>query len=157
VLEHAQKHYEETWIHRPRRSLAGNTPVDAAAIRAAQSISAASFSSCRIVPRGGMISNYDFDRLRRKLGLLARQRDAGGSRREAGGVRYSARSTSPRWATAELAGLNAASLSDEQLEHGLSSGGQARCRGAGAHFADSWSHGRSQPQNMRSLPVVFAI
>ncbi len=31
VLAHAQKHYEEMWIHKPRRSLAGNTPVDAAA------------------------------------------------------------------------------------------------------------------------------
>ncbi len=31
VRTHAQKHYEEMWIHKPRRSLAGNTPVDAAA------------------------------------------------------------------------------------------------------------------------------
>jgi tetratricopeptide (TPR) repeat protein len=29
VLGHTQRYYEETWIHRPRRSLAGNAPVDA--------------------------------------------------------------------------------------------------------------------------------
>src|SRR5207237_352248 len=30
VVAHAQRYYEETWPHQPRRSLAGNAPIDAA-------------------------------------------------------------------------------------------------------------------------------
>ncbi|HTU23020.1 MAG TPA: tetratricopeptide repeat protein, partial [Gemmataceae bacterium] len=69
IQEHVQKHYEETWIHKPRRSLSGNTPIDAAAHPALRKHLRGVIQFIQDCARASTIGNYDFDHLRRKLGL----------------------------------------------------------------------------------------
>jgi tetratricopeptide (TPR) repeat protein len=139
VLEHAQKHYEETWIHKPRRALSGNTPLDAAAHPTLRKHLRGVIQFIQDCARGGMIANYDFDRLRRKLGLL-------------GGTGVSPVSTPTgetpvppgtptldiaNMGTAELAGLNPANLSDQQLEHAYQAAVKLDAEELAANFAKS--------------------
>jgi tetratricopeptide (TPR) repeat protein len=105
VAEGFQQYFEDNWIHRPLRSLGGAPPVDAAGhpplrkklrgvIEFLQQCAQASAQP------------YDFDRLRRKLGLL-------------GEPERSSTGSEPDIATmgaAELAGLSPEALADEQLE-----------------------------------------
>ena len=102
VLEHVQKHYEETWIHRPRRSLSGNTPVDAAAHPTLRKHLRGVIQFVQDCARGGMIADYDFDRLRRKLGLLESADRRSRRRPHRRDVRlqrvgWTPPTTSPRW------------------------------------------------------------
>ena len=69
VAEHAQRYYEETWIHQPRRSLAGNTPIDAAAHGNLRKKLRGVVEFIQDCATGSLMAGYDFDRLRRKLGL----------------------------------------------------------------------------------------
>jgi tetratricopeptide (TPR) repeat protein len=110
VAEHAQRYYEETWIQQPRRSLAGNTPIDAAAhgnLRKKLRGVVAFIQDCAA---GSLMAGYDFDRLRRKLGLTDAPAEPARSASEGNGPDVSAMSA------AELAGLKVESMTDEQLE-----------------------------------------
>ncbi len=80
-----------------------------------------------------MIANYDFDRLRRKLGLLA----AVGDRPSATGQQPTADSGLPiaDMGTAELAGLNAADLTDDQLERAYQTSVKLDAEELATHFA----------------------
>jgi tetratricopeptide (TPR) repeat protein len=142
VLDHVQKHYEETWIHKPRRALSGNTPLDAAAHPQLRKHLRGVVQFIQDCAHGGMIANYDFDRLRRKLGLLD-----GGS----GGTGVSPVQASPTGETpvppktydldiaamgsAELAGLSAANLSDEQLQQAYQAAVKLDAEELAANFA----------------------
>lgn len=72
LQEHMRKYFEEKWIHRPRRDLAGTTPLDAVGhpllrkklLGAIQFIEDCADTSGRKLP-------VDMDRVRRKLGLAA--------------------------------------------------------------------------------------
>jgi tetratricopeptide (TPR) repeat protein len=121
VLEHVQKHYEETWIHKPRRALSGNTPLDAAAHPVLRKHLRGVIQFIQDCAKGGMIANYDFDRLRRKLGLIRAgnvsdgmtgEKPAPPSVADACGSSVDIASMG----TAELAALNSTNLSDEHLE-----------------------------------------
>jgi tetratricopeptide (TPR) repeat protein len=101
VREHVQRYFEETWIHRPLRSLAQVPPVDAAGhgnLRKRLRGVIQFLQDCA----AGEVQAYDFDRLRRKL--------AGTEAPEAAAPEFSALST------AELAALPVESLADEQVE-----------------------------------------
>lgn len=138
VLEHVQKHYEETWIHRPRRALSGNTPLDAAAHPTLRKHLRGVIQFIQDCAKGGMIANYDFDRLRRKLGLLAPPsairsplpaEHTGGQRAADSGQRIA------EMGTAELAALSSTNLSDEQLEQAYQTAVKLDAEELAANFA----------------------
>jgi tetratricopeptide (TPR) repeat protein len=130
VLEHIQKYYEDTWVHQPRHALLGNTPIDAAASPRLRKRLLGVIRFIEECARGTPVGDYDFDRLRRKLGL---------------GVAASAPSAAPTAAgvaadvsvmgTAELAGLDAAALSLEQLEQAYQAAQKLDAQELATHFA----------------------
>jgi tetratricopeptide (TPR) repeat protein len=104
VEEGFETYFEDTWIHRPLRSLGGVPPVDAAG-----------HGPLRRKLRGvieflqqcaqATAQPYDFDRLRRKLGLLEPAATGPAAGPDIGAM-----------GAAELAGLSAEGLPDEQLD-----------------------------------------
>jgi tetratricopeptide (TPR) repeat protein len=108
VLEHTQRYYEDTWIHRPLRTLGGVPPVDAAAqpVLKKKVLGAIQWiQDCAIITPS---RDYDFDRLRRKLGLKE------GAAAAAPGVSGAPDITA--MGAAELAGLPVDGLPEDQLE-----------------------------------------
>jgi tetratricopeptide (TPR) repeat protein len=125
VLEHAQKFYEDTWVRRPRRSLAGNTPVDAVGSPKLRKQLRGVIDFIEQCARVGVLVGYDFNRLRRKLGLLqAPPTPEGQVPQDLGALGAS-----------ELAGLDAQKLSDEQLEQAYQSAHRLDAQELAAHFA----------------------
>src|SRR5262249_25208448 len=107
VREQVQKYFEDVWIHRPLRSLGSVPPVDAAGHGTLRKKLRGVIQFLQDCTRGAQ--PYDYDRLRRKLGLLppaAAPAESGGS----APVDISALSA------AELAALQVAALSDAQVE-----------------------------------------
>jgi hypothetical protein len=100
-----QRYLEETWIRKPLRSLNQTAPIDAAghSLLRKRLLGVLIFlQDCAAI----IGSAYDFDRLRRKLGLLAPASAGGGSAvLDIGAM-----------GAAELAGLNVDALPDDQLE-----------------------------------------
>ncbi len=153
VRDYAQKHYEETWIHKPRRSLSGNSPVDAAAHPVLRKLLRGVVQFLQDCARGGMIASYDFDRLRRKLGLLE------------GGTAVSPVQTGETpvppgaaaldiagMGAAELGGLSAATLSDEQLEQAYQAAVKLDAGELAAHFAKSLVSRPPRPDHTDRFP-----
>src|SRR5262249_30767263 len=70
VLAHAESYYEDAWVHKPRRSLSGNTPLHAAAHSKLRKKLVGVTQLIEDCAQAGFLAGYDFDRLRRKLGLL---------------------------------------------------------------------------------------
>jgi hypothetical protein len=104
MQKHLERHFEEVWIHRPLKSLGSVPPVDAAGhanLRKKLRGVVEFLSECAAVGQ----QPYDFDRLRRKLGLLAGGPAVDGTGRDMGAL-----------GAAELAGLAADSLSEEELD-----------------------------------------
>jgi tetratricopeptide (TPR) repeat protein len=129
ILAHAGTFYEEKWIHQPRRSLSNIAPVDAvgsAKLRKKLRGVIEFLSQCA---KGGMLASYDFDRLRRKLGLLSTV---------AASV-PAAPGTVPGDISAlgagELSALKPESLSDEQLEQAYQTAHRLDAGELTAHFA----------------------
>src|SRR5262249_35504276 len=104
--DHAAHFFEDVWVHRPLRSLYPLPPVDAAGgstLRKKLRRVVQFQQECASL--GGRAS-YDFDRLRRKLGLAADgPAPASEGAPDIGGM-----------SAAELSGLKIETLSDEQLE-----------------------------------------
>jgi tetratricopeptide (TPR) repeat protein len=71
MREHAQQYFEETWIHRPYRGLAGVPPIDAAGSAKLRKRLRGVIQFHQDCAAGTAPRLYDFDRLRRKLGLDA--------------------------------------------------------------------------------------
>ena len=121
VVEHAQRYYEETWIHQPRRSLAGNTPIDAAGHANLRKKLRGVVQFIQECAAGSLLGGYDFDRLRRKA-RPGRGRDGRAPTPTLPHLRARAgRGAAPTadvsaMSAAELGGLNVESLTDEQLE-----------------------------------------
>ncbi len=109
MLDKARQHYEEVWIHRPLRSLAGNTPLDAAGQPVLRKKLLGVIQFLQDCAANGILSDYDFGGLRHKLGLTA------GPAPEARPVAVAVIDPTAM-NTGELAALNVDSLSDEQLE-----------------------------------------
>jgi tetratricopeptide (TPR) repeat protein len=128
ALAYAQRFYEETWIHRPLRSLSGNTPVDAAGFPKLRKKLRGVIQFIQDCARTGMIAKYDFDRLRRKLGLLE-----GAAAPAAPGA--AAPQDIPAMGAAELGQLNVEGLSQEQLEQAYQAAQKLDAGDLAAHFA----------------------
>jgi len=109
VRDNVQRYFEDTWIHRPLKSLSGTAPIDAAGQPTLRKklLGVVQFlQDCA----AGPAQAYDFDRLRRKLGIL------GG---EAPTSPVAAAETSPpidSMSAAELSALQLDALTPEQLD-----------------------------------------
>jgi tetratricopeptide (TPR) repeat protein len=107
VKEHVESYYEGAWTQKPRRSLSGNTPVDAVGYPVLRKKLRGVIQFIQDCAGNLLTTGYDFDRLRRKLGLL----DGDVAPRLAQpGAEVSA------MGAGELASLDAEMLSDEHLE-----------------------------------------
>jgi tetratricopeptide (TPR) repeat protein len=144
ILDHASRFYEDTWIHRPRRSLNNIAPVDAAgAIRLRRKLLGviAFVEQCA---RGGMLAEYDFNRLRRKLGLI--------SAAPAAVTASSAVSDVSAMGTAELAALKPEALADEQLEQAYQAAHRLDANELAANFASALVARPVQPDRPDRYP-----
>jgi tetratricopeptide (TPR) repeat protein len=103
----AAAYFEETWIHRPLHSLSGVPPVDAAGHRTLRKKLLGVIQFLQDCAAGGIVQTYDFDRLRRKLGLQ------GGAPAPSPGVPAA---DIGALGAAELAALPVAELPEGQLE-----------------------------------------
>jgi tetratricopeptide (TPR) repeat protein len=128
VLDHASRFYEETWIHRPRRSLNNIAPVDAVGSPRLRRKLLGIIAFLQQCAQGGMLAEYDFDRLRRKLGVTTAVPAAAG-RAPAPSADVSA------MGAAELAALKPEALADEQLEQAYQAAYRLDANELAAHFA----------------------
>jgi tetratricopeptide (TPR) repeat protein len=129
IAEYAGKYFEETWIHKPLRSLSGVPPIDAAGHRTLRKklLGVIQFlHDCAVL---GILKEYDFDRLRHKLGLTTPGAGAGTTAPQATGPDVSAMSA------AELAALPVDALSDEQLEKAYQAAQKLDAREVSGAFA----------------------
>jgi tetratricopeptide (TPR) repeat protein len=132
VAEHIQKYYEDTWVHQPRRSLIGNTPVDAAASPRLRKRLAGVIRFIQDCAHGTPVGDFDFDRLRRKLGLGGAPPATAGATPPTGVAADVA-----AMGTAELAALDASALSLEQLEQAYHAAQKLDAQELAAHFAQA--------------------
>ncbi len=131
VLEHIRKFYEDTWIHKPRRAaLAGNSPVDAAGHAKLRKKLLGVIQFVEDCSKSGIVGMYDFDNLRRKLGLIAGA-PATAAATPADGVTADI----PAMAAGELASLPLDKLSDEQLEQAFQAAQKLDAEELTANFA----------------------
>jgi tetratricopeptide (TPR) repeat protein len=128
VRDHAAKYYEEVWVHKPRRSLAGNTPLDAAGLPRLRRRLLGVIQFIEECAKDGFIATYDFNHLRRKLGLL--EAPSGPAPAAEGGP-----TNIPAMGAAELAALKADALTVEQLEQAYQTAQKLDAEELTAHFA----------------------
>jgi tetratricopeptide (TPR) repeat protein len=160
---HAQNFFEEVWVHRPLKSLGGNTPLDAVGskLMRKRTFGAVKFvEDCftGIVPHKRVgtaavpIQVYDFDRLRHKLGLEYVAADppkvtvpadppvqANGRREPAGAVppKPAAKREISAMNAAELAALDVAAASAEELEQAIRAAVKLDARELAVAFAQA--------------------
>jgi tetratricopeptide (TPR) repeat protein len=125
IKENAQKYFEETWIHKPLRSLGGSPPIDAAGHAALRKKLRGVVRFVQDCTAGNALRIYDFDRLRRKLGLLDTP-----AAPEGGAVPDISALGAP-----ELAALSPESLAEEQLEQAFRAALQLDARDLAGRFA----------------------
>jgi tetratricopeptide (TPR) repeat protein len=128
MREHAQQYFEETWIHRPYRGLAGVPPVDAAGSAKLRTRLRGIIQFHQDCAAGTAPRLYDFDRLRRKLGLDG----------AAPAVTTTAAAPSTDVAgmgAAELAALNPADLAGTPLEQAFRTAMQLDAQELASRFA----------------------
>jgi tetratricopeptide (TPR) repeat protein len=126
VLDYAQGYFEEQWIRHPLKALAGNAPVDAAGHRTLRKKLLGVIQFLQDCAAIGVLKDYDFDRVRRKLGL---REGAPAPRAEGTAPDVSSMSA------AELSGLSVDSLSDEQLEKAYQAAQKLDAAELTGHFA----------------------
>ena len=121
------RYYEDTWIHRSLKSLGNVPPIDAAgsSILKKKLLGAIRFQE-EIANRPGAPIAYDFDRLRRKLNLVAGAPAAVAASVDIGAM-----------GAAELAGLTIDKLDDGQLETAYRTATQVDAKELAAKFAEA--------------------
>jgi tetratricopeptide (TPR) repeat protein len=116
LRESAERFFEDTWIHRPCRSLSGIAPADAVGsprLRKKVRGIVQFIEECA----HGSLPGYDFNRLRRKLNLLPVAPAPGAAPAPAtGGTPAAAVGDVSALGAGELSALDVGSLSDEHLE-----------------------------------------
>lgn len=125
MRKHHEAYFEEKWIHQPRKSLNQIPPVDAAGhagLRKKLKGIVQFIQECAV---SSPAKDYDFDRLRRKLGLLDDAAPA------AAGPEIGSMST------AELAGLSVEQLTDESLEQAYQAALKLDAREVAGKFAQA--------------------
>lgn len=141
--DHAARFFEDTWVKRPRRSLSNIAPVDAVGsprLRRKLSGIIDFLQQCSAVNAPKI---YDFDLLRRKLGLVAGPAAPVG---EAGDI--------PAMGAAELSALKPDALADEQLEQAYQTAYRLDAQEIAAHFAQALVARTPQPGKGDRFPYV---
>ncbi len=144
LREHVQHYLEESWIHRPLHSLNNVPPIDAAGhpLLRKQLLGVVQFMQdcARGAPAG-----YDFDRLRRKLGLL---NGAAAAPAEVGTAPLDIEAMN----AAELAALQPETLTDEQVEQAYRVAQKLDARELAGHFARTMIGRAPQPERPDHFP-----
>ena len=132
AVEHAGRYYEETWVNQPRRSLAGNTPLDAVGHANLRKKLRGVVQFIQECAAGSLLGGYDFDRLRRKLGLI----EGGAAAPTSAPAVASGAPTADvsAMSAAELGGLIAESLTDAQLEQAFHAAQKLDAGDLASHF-----------------------
>jgi hypothetical protein len=124
VREGIERYFEEEWLHRPLKSLGSVPPIDAAGhsvLRKKLLGTVLFFQECAVLAR----LPYDFDRLRRKLGLLGAPAVA-----EAGQAQEI-----PAMSAEGLAGLVVEKLSESELDQAFQTALKLDARELAGKFA----------------------
>jgi tetratricopeptide (TPR) repeat protein len=148
VQEHIRKYFEETWLHQPRRALSGNTPVDAAGHTRLRKKLAGVIQFLQDCGRNTPVGQYDFNRLRRVLGMGAAPAAGAPAAAPAPGAAADIASMG----TAELAGLDLPSLSPEQLEQAYQAALKLDAEELATHFARALVARPPQPERPDRFP-----
>ena len=121
------RYYEDAWIQRPLKSLGNVAPIDApgSSILRKKLLGAIRFQE-EIANRPGAPIVYDFDRLRRKLNLVAGAPAAAAATVDIGAM-----------GAAELAGLSIDKLDDGQLEQTFRTATQVDAKELAGKFAEA--------------------
>ena len=121
------RYYEDTWIHKPLKSLGNVPPIDAAgsAILRKKLLGAIRFQE-EIANRPGAPVAYDFDRLRRKLNLITGAGAPAAVSNDIGAM-----------GAAELAALAIDKLDDGKLEQAFRTATQVDAKELAAKFAEA--------------------
>jgi hypothetical protein len=129
LREHAERYFEDKWVHQPLKSLGGVPPIDASGHRTLRRRLSGVIQFLQECSAGTSPRLYDFDRLRRKLGLTDTP--------AAGPAAAPAASTGDVSAmgAAELAALDPASLTDTVLEQAFRTALQLDARELAGRFA----------------------
>jgi tetratricopeptide (TPR) repeat protein len=125
--EYAARYFEETWIHRPLKSLNQIPPIDAAGHGVLRKKLRGVLQFLQEAAGFTHIAGYDFDRIRRKLGLLE-------------GVPAPAAAQGPDiggMSAAELAGLAVEGLPNDQLERAYQAAIKLDARELAGRFAEA--------------------
>ncbi len=137
IINHAATFYEAKWVNRPRRSLMSNTPVDATSSPNLRKRLRGVIQFVQDCAALGVVGTYDFNRLRRKLGLIS----------GAEPVAVAATTTMPA-ATSKVGDISAMSVNDlsalatddlsfEQREQGYQAALKQDAHDLGYRFAES--------------------
>lgn len=138
IRAHLENYFEETWLQQPLKGMDGNSPIDAAGhpvLRKKLRGTVAFLEECAALSR----YPYDFDRLRRKLGL---QEGGPAAAPTPGGEANIAAMGAP-----ELAGLAAESLSDSQLDLAFRTALQVDAKELAGNFAAVLTERPPQPDS----------
>ncbi|MGE3809687.1 MAG: hypothetical protein AB7K24_33900 [Gemmataceae bacterium] len=125
VADYSQSYFEETWLHRPLKSLGGVPPVDAAGQPVLRKKLLGVVKFLEDCAARASAPGYDFNKLRRKLGLIE------GAPAEAGSQDITA------LGAAELAGLPVNELDESQLEKAFQTAMKLDARDLAGKFAQT--------------------
>jgi tetratricopeptide (TPR) repeat protein len=128
ILDYSQRYFEDVWIHRPLRSLNHVPPIDATGTATLRKKLRGVVDFVQQCASLGGRSGYDFDRLRRKLGLApsAAPSPAGEPVLDMGAM-----------GAAELSSVEVDTLNDEQLEIAYQTAQKLDARELAARFASA--------------------
>jgi tetratricopeptide (TPR) repeat protein len=145
VEEGFARYFEDSWIHRPLRALGGVPPVDAAGHGPLRNKLA---GVIQFLQECGEVAAqpYDFDRLRRKLGLVQPAAAVTAAGPDVGAM-----------GAAELAGLAPEGLGDEQLEQAYQAALRLDARDLAGRFGKALVARPSQAGRPDRFPVYSQL
>jgi tetratricopeptide (TPR) repeat protein len=143
VTDHAQRYFEDTWIHRPLRALNRMPPIDAAGHSGLRKKLRGVVQFVQECASLGGRSMYDFDRLRLKLGLTA---DTSAPATAGEAVNINAMSA------ADLSALAVESLNDEQLESAYQAAQKLDAKDLAERFARTLISRPARPERPDRYP-----
>ncbi len=154
VLEHAKHYLEDTWVHRPLRSLGGLTPTDAATQPGARRKLLGLIQFMQDCSALGIIKEYNFDQLRARLGLAPGAQPAPSAvAASAPGAALDVESLD----AAGLAALNCDTLSEEQLERAYQSALRLNAEEVSDRFAQALLARPPQQDRPDRFPFINAL
>jgi tetratricopeptide (TPR) repeat protein len=145
VIENTRRFFEETWIHRPLKSLSSIPPIDAVGHTKLRRKLLGLIRLIEESAQFGIISRYSFESLRRKLGLLGTAPPASaGAQAETGDI--------TAMNAAELSALKPETLNDEQLEKAYQTAYRLDAQELATHFAQTLVSRPIQPGRTDRYP-----